>query len=372
MKTIIDLSFVLGNYNTGLAKYAYRLLEYISKSNQQSKYILLTDIISQDYIRSQYPEYEIEVIGKKWMNRTGWFKYYFLAYDFLRKVNSLSADVIFCPSANATNMFKTRAKKITAIHDLQTRIDKGARNKRIIWRQMYAEDKITENSAAIVTISDFSKKQILTYYPNLESKLYNFSNSVSMLDADDIEPMNAGYPYLLYVGRLDEMKNVITLVKAFNLIKERYPEYKLVLLSASWSYYNEYIEPIVKENSLDERIVKVVNCSEEDLTKWYKGASMFVFTSLREGFGSPPVEAAYMQIPVVTSTCDSLSEVTRGLLNYYEPATDPESLANTIIRVLDSPPTKEELKNIKDELISNYSIDVFGKKLCDFLDSYKS
>lgn len=179
--------------------------------------------------------------------------------------------------------------------------------------------------------------------------------------------MDIGSPYLLYVGRLDVMKNVITLVKAFNLIKDKYTAYKLVLISSYWDYFETEIKPYVKNNDMMDRIVCVHNCSDEELTRWYMGASLFVFPSLREGFGYPPIEASFLKIPVVSSKSDSLEEVTLGLLNYYEPADNHNELSKTIDKCLSFPKSEKELDEIKNIMYDHYSTDTFGKKLFDFL-----
>ncbi len=70
------------------------------------------------------------------------------------------------------------------------------------------------------------------------------------------------------------------------------------------------------------------NCSEADLTNYYRYADLFVFPSLREGFGSPPLEAAILKTPVLTSIKDSLGEVTRGLLYQLDDPCDEHEMAS--------------------------------------------
>ena len=82
-----------------------------------------------------------------------------------------------------------------------------------------------------------------------------------------------------------------------------------------------------------------------------------------------PIEASLMGIPVLSYKADSLEEVTMGLLNYYEPTIDDKALANEAIKVLDNPPSENELSNIKNTFAEKYSIDTVAKRIVEFLEA---
>lgn len=251
---------------------------------------------------------------------------------------------------------------------MQIRIDAHLYSPFAVWVLKYAEDHYQKNSDYIFTISEHSRHQILHFYPNCEKKLINMSNVVEMPNVKNIDPMQPGFKYLLYVGRLCEMKNVMTLIKAFNKIHDKILDYKVVLLSNTDAFWFSKIEPYIKEKCIEDKVVFVKSCSETDLVKWYLGASVFVFPSLREGFGFPPIEAGLLKIPVISSKSDSLEEVTLGLLNYYEPANSEEALSDCIIKVISNPPSKQQLENVQIEYKKHYSLDVVAKKIVDFLE----
>ena len=258
----------------------------------------------------------------------------------------------------------------TVVHDLQVRIDAKKHSKKEVLIYEITENNIMNTSDYIFTISEFSKNQIVSFYPNYGSKVLNMSNSVSMVNYVGLLPMQTEYDYILYVGRLCDQKNVMTLVKAFTLIMDQYPKLKLVLLAKSGWYWEKIIKPFAVKHRILDRIVLTGQCSEENLSQWYLGAKCFVFPSLREGFGSPPIEAAFMKIPVVTSKADSLEEVTLGLLNYYDPPLDETELSSAIKNVLDNQPSESELNYIQTEYEKKYSINVFGNRICNFIENY--
>ena len=97
------------------------------------------------------------------------------------------------------------------------------------------------------------------------------------------------------------------------------------------------------------------NISEELLQALYKNAYLFITTSMNEGFGLTPLEAALNCIPVISTKCQSLPEVTLNLLNYYEPPLSSDSLRKTISSLLLNYPSQEKLIEIKNKIISAYS-----------------
>ncbi len=367
-KIIFDLSFVTDSIFTGVGIYAYRILLYIVKTNRQSNYILLLNYKSANDIRKMFPDFEYRIMGPQWMSGSRRFNSHLNMLCFKYTVSKIDSNLIFCPYGGVYCCLSTGKKKIVTLHDLQVRLDPNQHTKREVQNVVFAENHHIKNSDYIFTISEFSRQQILQFYPEVEPRLLNMGNLVVTPNVENVLPMKPGYNYILYVGRLCEMKNVMTLIRAFNIIKEQKNNFRLVLLSHTDGYWFSTILPYIIENKFEDKVVFVKSCSEKDLYRWYLGASLFVFPSLREGFGAPPIEAALMKIPVITSKADSLEEVTMGLLNYYEPIKDERALAKTINKVLDNPPTDEELSSVKKVYAEKYSIDNVAKHIIDFVE----
>ena len=101
----------------------------------------------------------------------------YLSYDFRRKVNQSGCQAVFCPWGNEITCLKVKPFKISVIHDLQLRLDtKGL----LLKIHQIIDDTVVKNSDKIVTISEFSRSQILSFYPNVESKVISLGNSVLM------------------------------------------------------------------------------------------------------------------------------------------------------------------------------------------------
>lgn len=363
MKILFDLSYIRLNPYAGVSKYAYRLLDYIVKENQCNNYILILNIVAEKFLREKYPQFDTIVIGNHRLLKIPILRTLWCSWHFKSVVNKTSADLLFCPWANEITCLKNNKKTISVIHDVQSMIDNHGIRK-VIYHHIFS--LIVRNSDEIVTISDFSVGQIRNYFPKIQIKIVNLGNSVSY-------PATIPYPriysdkYLLYVGRICKMKNVITLVKAFSRIHTQFPTYKLLIVGEAGLYWNEEILPVIESSKISDKVICISNCSEAELYNLYKNAEIFVFPSLREGFGSPPLEAAIMGTPVISTKCDSLFEVTRGLLYYYNDPLSDFELSSVMINVLNNYPSSQKIEKIKQEYLDNYSTDVIGNRICNYL-----
>ena len=226
------------------------------------------------------------------------------------------------------------------------------------------DDLVVKNSDDIVTISEFSKNEILKFYPSIENKVISLGNVVTYSQEYDLRYVEKNY--ILYVGRICEMKNIITLVKAFILISHKIP-HKLVIVGQKNKYWEQKVYPLIINAGIENRVQLLCGISEKELNGLYKNSSLFVFPSLREGFGFPPIEAAYMEIPVLTTKCDSLPEVTMGLLNYYENPTDESELAQSILNILKEKKDAIELKKIASIYKRTYDVNVVSERIYAYI-----
>lgn len=119
---------------------------------------------------------------------------------------------------------------------------------------------------------------------------------------------HTGEKYLLHIGTLNPRKNLEFLIKVFNNVLVRCPNYHLVITGKKGWYY-EGLFKLVKELGLTGKVIFTGYVQDEDAPYLYNGADIFVFPSLYEGFGLPPLEAMACGIPVISSNTSSLPEV---------------------------------------------------------------
>lgn len=365
MIILIDLS----NHNSiysGVTIYALRIISGFVKNGYGGIFILCHPSIYET-VSKLYPDYTC--IAAQQSKRKGVLGKMGTAILQGRQINSIACDVLFRP-ALSLSVFFSKHKTVQTIHDLQgVKINRGLRR----WVSYCLLGLAMIRSHRIITISDYVKNDIQKYFPFIiQKKIQTMYNSV-VVQYDKSLPRPMREKYLLYVGMLREYKNIITLLKAFNLIKDCI-EYKLVIIGRPFDdYWNKVAVPYIESNQLSSYLVVLTSpISNLQLIQYYQHAELLVHPSLMEGFGYTPIEAAILETPVLTTKETALYETTMGLLNYYEPAKDEQVLAKRIKEVLANPPAKKQLSTIADTLSQQYDECGQARKIWKLLGKTKN
>ena len=186
----------------------------------------------------------------------------------------------------------------------------------------------------IVTTSKYvarEAREILKIEEARIKTIYLGCNAVFNMDEDDKIKMNLPENYLLFVGSLEPRKNLVSLLNAFALLPNYLKkEFKLLLVGfKGW----ENVEIFRLLNKMKGHVEYLGYLGDEELAHLYRKATCFVYPSLYEGFGLPPLEAMACGCPVVVSNVASLPEVC-GQAAYYIDPLQVESIAEGICRVV--------------------------------------
>ncbi len=266
------------------------------------------------------------------------------------KAKKLQFDIIHDPNAITPFFFGTRGiQQVVSVHDVIPWSFPGysSRFDSLIYKQWlpYALPKVGK----IITPSTHSKSEIVKYMKlnanNVEVVPYGVDPVFQALSEETVEVylkdnFQIDFPYLLYVGNLTLRKNVESCLKAFALIKDQFPEHRLLLVGPS-TFRASNLEPLLDSLNIRERIIMTGPLSIE-LPYIYNGADVFLFPSLYEGFGLPPLEAMACGTPVVTSTTTSLPEVVGDAGLLVDPL-NVEQLAEAIRTLLNDTTLRQEL-----------------------------
>lgn len=265
-------------------------------------------------------------------------------YRRIWKIVPIAYDSLFEEKADLTIFFdyivppRINGAVITAIHDMTCfrfpdTVDKK-NFKRIVQGIQYS----LERSSHILTDSEFSKREILELLhvpgdkisviyaaPSLSEQCGNFQ--------DFAKKWKIRSPYLLYVGTIEPRKNLIRLLKAFDLLKERHNIPHQLVLAGGKGWKTEEIYRTASEIRHAEDVTFTGYVSPEEKNALYRNADVFVFPSIYEGFGMPTLEAMHHGCPVVCSNAASLPEVVGNAAELVDPM-DVESITEGIRYVL--------------------------------------
>jgi glycosyltransferase involved in cell wall biosynthesis len=256
-----------------------------------------------------------------------------------RHLKKLEPDLVFYPFNAASINLSHTFPSVVVIHDLFYK-NFPCRSEKLS-KKTYASyvdlkhRKMLKKADRIVTISDFVKADIMRHFPQANAQKISVIPNTVVMSQEVAELPGINRPFLFNIGEHAVHKNHITLLKAFNAIKSRIP-HELVIVGGRREE-TAAIHRQIEVFGLHERVRLISGISDANRNWLYKNADLFVLPSLHEGFGRPPVEAAMLGTMVLSSSVTSLSEVTRGLLNYYDPPCDENVLAARILELLGNP-----------------------------------
>jgi len=203
---------------------------------------------------------------------------------------------------------------------------------------------------AVITVSRASKADIVHYLKVPGDRVHVIYEGVSAtyrpLSNAEVAMIRARYGlpagYILFVGSIEERKNVRRLLQAYARLRQAGEQRILAVVGVRKRKYSGILATL-KELNLEEHVIFTGYVPEADLPALYSGADLFVSPSLYEGFGLPPLEAMACGTPVVCSNAASLPEVVGDAAITVDPC-DVEGLAEAMHRVLTDLDLGEELR----------------------------
>lgn len=199
----------------------------------------------------------------------------------------------------------------------------------------------------IIAVSEFTKNDIIDKYGISDSKVdvvYNSANGLFKKIPEDIKDqtkleLTNGDPYFVYLGSIHPRKNLVNLIKAFNIFKSKNKNnYKLVIIGRPAWKTQEFYKTLDSSPFKSSIITKQVE--RDYLPRLIGSAEAMFYVSLFEGFGIPILEGFEAEIPVVTSNLSSMPEVAEDAAILIDPKS-PESIADAMINLA----SNEELRN---------------------------
>jgi glycosyltransferase involved in cell wall biosynthesis len=218
-----------------------------------------------------------------------------------------------------------RLKKVLTLHDLSTLLYPETHTS--AWLVNLIIKHIKKRSDTIITVSEHSRRDLMRYLKIPGDRISVIYNAVDpqfrpiAVSESERQRLKQQYripdSFVLYVGTLEPRKNIPALLKAYRTIRSNGTDHRLVIAGNKGWKYREIFE-LVDRLKLHHDVIFTGYVPDQDLPLLYNLAEIFVYPSLYEGFGLPPLEAMACGTPVVSSSVSSIPEVVgdAGILVY--------------------------------------------------------
>jgi len=329
----------LFNNTTGLGNYSRTLVSKLKEFYPDNDYLLYTPKIVHTSQTDQFLQGGYVVRKPESMPGWLWRSAYvanLITKDKIDVFHGLSHEL-------PMGIHRTSACSVVTIHDIIYKFHPGDfpwfDRKVYDFKFRYA----CEKSDRIIAISESTKTDIMLHYGVPEDKIsviYQTCNDAFKQPIDErtidtvLHQYNLPKEYLLYVGTINQRKNLLSIVQAVHQLGNKLTIPLLVV--GNGKEYKQTVVDYIKKHHLESKILFAPYIQNTDLPAVYTRASIFIFPSRYEGFGIPVIEALYCKTPVITSRMSSLPEAA-GPGAHYIDVDEPATIAEGIDKILSVP-----------------------------------
>jgi glycosyltransferase involved in cell wall biosynthesis len=356
MTVAVNTRFLLDE----LEGYGYFIRELfrvlVKKYSEDQFYFLFDRPFHSDYIFSSNvhplvvsPEARHPVLWKYW-------------YDVKipLALKQIKADVFVSPDGYCS--LTTKLPQCVVIHDLGFLHHPEAYQKSHVRFLKKNTPKFIKKAKTIITVSQFSKDDIVKHYSTSSAKIdvvhngiKNIFQPVSLKKREAVkEKYTENKEYFLYAGAIQPQKNLVNLLKAFSVFKKRLQSNMKLVIAGKLAWKNEEFLKLINTYKYRSDVVMTGYLPEEELALLSGSAYAFVYPSLFEGFGVPVAEAMKCGVPVLTSKNTAMEEVAGDAALYFNPK-DHTDIADKMMLIYKDEGLRKQLIGKSRSNAENYS-----------------
>lgn len=325
-------------YTTTSGRYTYRLVQYLQQTKSEHEYTILlkpSDMNVSEFTNPRFHKLACPYKEFTFAEQLG----------LLRQIRALKPDLVHFAFVQQPILY--RGPVVTTMQDLTTLRFRNPTKNPVVFtakQQVYrmVNQVAARKSAALITPTQFVKDDIVKFAHVSPDKITVTLEAADPIpDTPEAVPELSGAAYLMYVGRPLPHKNLGRLIEAFAVIKRTAPELKLVLVGKRGALHESHAAR-ARELGLESDLIITGFVSEGQLRWLYENCRAYVFPSLSEGFGLPPLEAMIHGAPVVASNATCIPEVCGEAAHYFDPL-DVDDIARAITDVLNDTVLRADL-----------------------------
>lgn len=265
-----------------------------------------------------------------------------------RVLGKIKADIFVSPDGYCS--LTTKVPQCLVIHDLGfLHFAEGYQRSHVRFLKNRTP-RFLKKAEQVVTVSRYSREDLLTHYPADPARVHVIYNGVKNLfqplpeEQKDAarNQFTGGMEFFLYVGAVHPRKNLVNLLRAFSLFKKRMQSGMKLVIAGRLAWKNDEFLQLVKTYKYRDEVVITGYLPEKELAQLMASAYALVYPSLFEGFGVPVAEAMRCGVPVLTSRHSSMEEVAGDAALYFDPR-DPVDMADKLMVIYRDEDLKKQL-----------------------------
>lgn len=336
-KKVVIIADALDFQYAGIKVYLEGMVNALQATSRRHDYILLRaendfrDLAGQVYVKS----YASKFLHPK--SR--------LLLEIPEAIKKIKPDVVVEPCHFGPFRLSPKVKKVTFIHDITPVIHSHFHPSNSALLHKLLLPGIVKRANLVVTNSECTKNDLIKQYIYAKGKtevVYPGVGSTSTDGAAPIANIDINHEeYILHVGTIEPRKNLVFLIEAFDEIKKRRPDIKLVI-SGKEGWKNKVFKERLKKSEHAADIIITGYLEKNQIQNLYNHASCMLFTSHYEGFGIPLLEAMAAGCPIITSKNSAQEEVCGHAAVYIEDFVASD-WSNAFIALLENKSLREEM-----------------------------
>lgn len=341
---------------TSTGRYIDKLVEHLYKLKPKHEIIILT--------KAERTKFMSEIAPGLTIVQTPFKEFTFEEQIGLRKqITDMHPDLVHFGMVQQPVFYK--GTTITTMHDLTTaRFRNPDKNPAVFLLKQriykWVNKKAAGKSAAVITPTQYVKDDVVDFTHIDPDKITVTYEAADFITDKPLPVKEVGNkPFIMYVGRPTPHKNLGRLIDAFALMQKSRPDLNLVLVGQTDANYERHTA-YVSEKKIPN-VIFTGFASDAQLRWLYEHTKAYVFPSLSEGFGLPPLEAMTHGAPVLASNATCIPEVLGDAATYFDPL-NIEEMATKIGEVVDDPIIREDLVEKGKKQAAKYSWDRMAKQ----------
>lgn len=311
MKIGIDARGITDGFKGGVGEYTQHIIQSLTQYSDLDLEFLATGMSRQSEIVG------VQNTWIKYPNRLLNLSLRAINRPHLDKLFQNKPDKVWMPNWNITSV-SPETELILTVHDLAIRVLPEVFSQKMrLWHKYIGIDKLLDRANTIVAVSESTKRDLIDIYNVDDKKIKVIYSGIDPLfrqnfDNTSIQKVRQKYnlpeKYILYLGTIEPRKNIQLLIQAFEKVALKDKQIKLVIAGVNGWLYKQ-VHQAIDNSPFRDRILRIGFVAVEDKPIVYKLARVFVYPSLYEGFGFPPLEAMASGTPTIVANNSVFPEI---------------------------------------------------------------